>query len=246
MSRKKATAAVPPPPLKKSAAAPAWNRAVVVDIATLKPHPRNYREHPEDQLEHIAESIRNHEVYRPVVVASDFTILAGHGVVKASMKLGLKELPVVRLPIAPDSPAALKLLAGDNEIGSLAQVNDRVLTELLKEVQQQDPDGLLGSGFDEKMLANLLFVTRPESEVKDLNEAAHWAGMPEYDEGGTPIKIVITFLNEADRKQFAQEHKLTIDKIAGLTWSTRWPFTEREDASSVRFDAPPPDGDGSA
>src|SRR5688572_19601390 len=100
-----------------------------VSITELKPHPRNYREHPDDQLEHICRSIEQHGVYRNIVTASDLTILAGHGVVKAALKLGIKRLRIVRLPIDADSPQALKLLAGDNEIGKLAEVDDRALSE---------------------------------------------------------------------------------------------------------------------
>lgn len=50
-----------------------------VDPKRLKPHPRNYRGHPDDQLAHIERSIRDNGVYRNVLVARDYTILAGHG-----------------------------------------------------------------------------------------------------------------------------------------------------------------------
>ena len=96
-----------------------------VDIDKLKNHPKNYREHPDDQLAHLMKSIEQQGFYRNIVVAKDYTILAGHGVVKASRKLGLKEVPVVRLDIDANSTKALKVLAGDNELGRLAEVNDR-------------------------------------------------------------------------------------------------------------------------
>src|SRR5262245_55372260 len=80
---------------------------VIVEIATLKRHPKNYREHPPEQIEHLKRSIREHGFYRNVVVARDDTILAGHGVVAAARHLGLKTMPVIRLAIDPDTPAAL-------------------------------------------------------------------------------------------------------------------------------------------
>lgn len=208
----------------------------IVPLGDVKPHPRNYRVHPPDQLEHIAQSIREHGFYRNVVVAREGTILAGHGVVEAAKAMGLTEIPVVMVDLDPNEPRALKLLAGDNEMLKLAEVDDRVLTEMLKELSESE-GGLLGTGFDEKMLAALLMVTRPASEIRDGNEAAEWVGMPAYDEGGPQIKVVITFKNEEDRKRYVKEHDLKIDKIAGLTWSTRWPFTIREDASAIRFEA---------
>lgn len=208
----------------------------VVALTEIRPHPRNYRTHPPAQLQHIVASIREHGFYRNVVVARDGTILAGHGVVEAAAAMGLTEIPVVRLDLSPDDPRALKLLAGDNEILRLAEIDDRVLTEMLKELAESDV-GLLGTGFDEKMLSALVMVTRPASEIRNLDEAAEWVGMPAYDEGGPQIKVVITFKNEEDRRRYVKEHDLKIDKIAGLTWSTRWPFTIREDASAIRFEA---------
>src|SRR5258707_279190 len=99
----------------------------IVAVADLKPHPQNYREHPDDELEHIVESIRANGFYRNVVVARDNTLLAGHGVVQAAKKLGKTEIPVLRLDLDPDDPKALKVLVGDNEIARMAMVDDRAL-----------------------------------------------------------------------------------------------------------------------
>src|SRR2546430_11899104 len=128
------------------------NRVVPIDM--LKPHPRNYRKHPDDELEHIMESIRTHGFYRNIVLAKDGkTILAGHGVVEAARRLGYKEIPAILIDYEPDDPHALKVLVSDNEIAHLAESNDRALTELLREVA--NAGDLLGTGYDEMMLANL-------------------------------------------------------------------------------------------
>ena len=86
---------------KKAAAPPAVSRRSVrqVAISGLRPHPRNYREHPEDQLEHIKASIVENGFYRNVVAARDGTILAGHGVVLAATAMGLRKVPVIRLDL---------------------------------------------------------------------------------------------------------------------------------------------------
>lgn len=206
-----------------------------VPVASLKPHPRNYQAHPEDQLNHIIESIKLHGFYRNVVVARDNTILAGHGVVEAAKKMGERRIPVIRLDLDPNEARALKVLTSDNEIGNLAQTDDRALTELLKGIMEDG--GLLGTGFDEAQLAALTYVTRPASEVGSINEAEAWVGMPEYEEGGTPYKLVITFQSPEDRVAFSKKIKLRIDKnaIKGTTWSTRWPWTDRESTADIRF-----------
>ncbi len=169
-------------------------KAEPVQLIDLKPHPKHYKVHLDDQLEHLANSIKQHGFYRNVVVAKDYTILDGHGVVSACHKLKLKEVPVIKLDIESDSPQALKILTGNNEIGKLAEIDDRKLSELLKEVK--DKDGLSGTGYDKMMLAKLVMVTRPQHEINDINEAAEWVGMPDYVPKDHYIKYTIIFTME--------------------------------------------------
>lgn len=208
-----------------------------VDIAKIKPHARNYRSHPDDEIEHIMESIRANGVYRNIVIASDGTILAGHGVVEAARQLGITSIPAHRTEYGPDDPRALKLLVSDNEISHLAEDDDRALTELLKELKDADID-LLGTGYDDMMLANLVMVTRPASEIEDLDEAAQWLGMPEYDlQGDERLQIIVNFASEEDRKEFCRILGLEVSKIhtKGHDKSIWWPVRGDHDTKSIRF-----------
>jgi len=205
-----------------------------VAIDTLRPHPRNYQKHPEAQLTHIAASITQHGIYRAIVTASDGTILAGHGVVDACRSLGMATVPIVRLNVGPDDPAAIKVMIADNEISNGADVDDRALTELLRDLSLNDD--LAGTGFDAEQLAALLMVTRPESEIADKADAAEWLGMPEYEEGSNLLKLVITFRNEADREQFITNNALQIKKKIGRTWASWWPDKPDDDAAAVRYE----------
>jgi hypothetical protein len=206
-----------------------------VAIDSLKPHPQNYREHPDDQLAHIEESIRVNGIYRNIVIASDGTILAGHGVIKAALRLGIKEIPVIRLALNPTSPAAMKILAGDNEISHLGTVNDRLLTQILKDIKDTDVNGLLGTGYDDMMLANLLFVTRPAQEIGDHEEAAHWVGMPDFEGNTEAPRVVVTFENEADRLKFMKVIGVKPVKVVGKVWSVQWPELDRNDLAALKF-----------
>lgn len=211
---------------------------ITVPIAKLKEHPRNYRDHPDDQLEHIAASITEHGFYRNIVVAKDLTILAGHGVVKAaSEKLGLTEVPVIKLNVGPNTPKALKVLTGDNELSRLAGIDDRLLSELLREVYEDDPTALLGTGYDEAMLASLVLVTRPTSEIANPTEAAQWVGMPEFENNDKPFQLLVSFDSEADRDKLLKEIGVEprIATPGGKCWSLRWPDRPREDVKSVAF-----------
>lgn len=207
-----------------------------VPVETLKPHPRNYRRHPEDQLLHICESIQRNGLYRNVVIARDDVILAGHGVVLAARKLGISAVPVVRLDIAHDSPAALKLLTGDNEVANLGEIDDRLLSEILREVKDADPLGLIGTGFDEKMLANLVFVTRPESECATMNDAAEWAGLPEFTPEQEKPALMLRFDDDAAREKLMADIGVkTVHRKMGAIWSCWYPDRPREDLKNVEF-----------
>jgi hypothetical protein len=231
-----------PPPV-------ALHTPTLVALSALKPHPRNYKEHPPEQLAHIVASIRAGGVYRNVVAARDFTLLAGHGVVLAARQMGLTAIPVVVLDVDPHSPAALKVLAGDNEIARLAEQDDRTLTELLRNVKDDDVTGLLGTGYDDQSLAALLFVSRPAEEVSDFDAAAEWVGMPEYDgKRGDNCVLNVQFRTRAERDAFLA--KMDVDRKRdsvremrdGRVFSMWWPPKGVDDRSSLRFEAPADNG----
>lgn len=208
-----------------------------VAFADVKPHPKNYKAHPPEQLAHFAALLRDYGPWRDLVLARDNTVLAGHGLLEAMRQAGHVAHYAVRFPLDPLSPAALKIVAADNELGRFADSNDRVMTDLLKDLRESDPLGLLGTGFTEEMLAALAMVTRPASELRDASAAAEWVGMPDFDpHGEAQVKLVVSFVSEVDRDEYVKEHGLRIDKKTGPTWSTRWPFTEREDVAGLRFE----------
>lgn len=213
------------------------------EIARLKPHPKNYKTHPPDQLAQLAESIRQHGFFRNVVVTTCGTILSGHGVTEAAKLNNLTKVPVFVLDIDPASTQALKILITDNELPKFGETNDRLLTELLRVIQETDPLALLGTGYDAENVAALVYVTRPASEVQSFDDAAQWVGMPEYDVGTKAVQLIINFDTMEDRDRFLKEvlpnwnilKKLDRDHL----WTTRWPVADREDAAALRFEHGP-------
>ena len=186
-----------------------------VPIKDLKPHPRNYKAHPEDQLTHIRASLAQYGFYRRVVIANDNTILAGHGLVQAARGMDFPLVPAMRFSFGPDDPRALKLVAVDNEIGRFGEVDDRALTELLRDLSKDSSiDGLLGTGFDEQMLSALLMVTRPQSEVATFDAASEWTGMPAFSNGTSQlIALTLKVQNVEDRAEAIA--KLGLDPAKG-------------------------------
>lgn len=69
----------------------------LVPIAELTPYAGNARTHSAKQIKQIAASIREFGFVNPVLVSDDGEIVAGHGRVMAAKRLGMTEVPVLRL-----------------------------------------------------------------------------------------------------------------------------------------------------
>lgn len=129
---------------------------LTVPIDSIRPHPRNYRKHPDEQLEHIRASLRQYGQYRPVVTSSDSYILCGEGVWTGCKAEGWETVEVNPMPFPHDDPRAEKLLVLDNEVSRLAEDDDKTLAALLASIQQTDEQGLSGTGYDDAGLDKLI------------------------------------------------------------------------------------------
>jgi hypothetical protein len=218
---------------RKPKAEQAIHPTVPVAIADLKPHPENYKDHPEHQLAHIVRSIEQNGFYRNIVIAKDNTILAGHGVVAAAQKIGLKDVPVIRLNLDPMDPRALKVLAGDNQIGLLADVDDRQLTALIQKIVAEQDQDLLGSGFDDLELARRMAADQA------VNPAIEWDGMPEFNQEDKTAQrqIIVSFASNEDVRRFAE---LLGQSITDKTRSLWYPQAAQDKVADLRYAADEP------
>lgn len=95
----------------------------------LTPYRKNAKKHPDDQVEHIANSIREFGFRQPIVVDADNVVVIGHGRLLAAEKLGLDTVPVVRADdLSEEQIKALRL--ADNKTNE----SEWDLTELYDEL----------------------------------------------------------------------------------------------------------------
>ena len=208
-----------------------------LEISKLKTNKYSYRQHSQEQIDHLTKSIQQNGVYKNIVVAKDFTILDGHAVVRAAEGLGIKVVPVKVLDIEPDSEQALKIVVSNNELGRFAEVDDRKLTEILKDIKDKGDSGLLGTGYDNPKLANLLMVTRPQSEIGGMDDAAEMVGMPDYENEPERLRAVISFESEEDRDKFIKSIGIkVIAKKTRFVWSFWWPEKQKESLASKKYE----------
>jgi len=132
------------------------------ELASLRPHPRNYRRHPEHQLAVLRESLRVHGQQKPVVITPDGTILAGHGLVEAAQAEGWTEIACH----VYDGPYPEAFLAVDNRASDLAEDDETALGALLRDLEAQDQ--LSAAGWQQDDLGELLL--RLDAEDKQGRE----------------------------------------------------------------------------
>ena len=126
----------------------------MLPIEGLVPYANNSRTHSDEQVAQVAASIKEFGFTNPVLVDKDNMIIAGHGRMKAAMRLGLTEVPCIRLDHLNDFQKKAYIIA-DNKLALNAGWDD----ELLRlELGQLNDDGfdLSLTGFDDDELSKLL------------------------------------------------------------------------------------------
>lgn len=92
------------------------NRNIVYkNITDLKPYKKNAKKHPKEQIERIANSIKEFGFTQPVLIDKNNCVVAGHGRILGAKKAGLKKVPTLCLEdLTPDQIKAYRL--ADNKL----------------------------------------------------------------------------------------------------------------------------------
>jgi len=136
-----------------------------VSIEALIPYARNSRTHSDAQVAQIAASIKEFGFTNPVLIDEDGGIIAGHGRTMAARKLGLDEVPCLRLAHLTEAQKKAYIIA-DNKLALNAGWDDEMLKVELSELKDLDFDLSL-IGFDADELANLLEPEQVEGLVDE-------------------------------------------------------------------------------
>lgn len=125
-------------------------------IETLIPYARNSRTHSDEQIAQVAASIREFGFTNPVLIDGAGGIIAGHGRVMAARKLGLAEVPCIRLAHLTETQKRAYVIA-DNKLALNAGWDEKLLAQEMIELREVGFDiDLLGFIDDE--IDDLLFV----------------------------------------------------------------------------------------
>jgi ParB-like chromosome segregation protein Spo0J len=178
---------------------------------SLVPYARNAKLHDEIQVSKIASSIREFGFNNPVLVDGEKPpgIIAGHGRVLAAKKLGLTEVPCIRLAHLSEAQKRAYILA-DNRLAELGGGWDSEMLKLeLADLGELDVD-----------LEVIGFETHLNGGHFDLQSEWDGADMPKYDgspqsQGGT---VIVHFLTEKSKSDFCKKLGIAIPLSAKSIW----------------------------
>lgn len=141
----------------------------------LIPYVNNSRTHSENQVSQVAASITEFGFNNPILIDKKNTIIAGHGRLLAAQKLGLPEVPCVRLEHLTETQKKAYIIA-DNKLALNAGWDEELLSLELKGLEEDGFDTSL-IGFDEKEMAQILSGNPKDGltgddELPEVNENA--------------------------------------------------------------------------
>jgi ParB-like chromosome segregation protein Spo0J len=123
-------------------------------IERLLPYAGNSRVHSDDQIAKLAASLAQFGWTVPVLVDDRGVLIAGHGRLLAARRLGLSEVPVIRLGHLSDVEARAYRIA-DNKLTEIAGWDEEMLAAELDRLKEDGFDlGL--TGFDDAEIGRLL------------------------------------------------------------------------------------------
>lgn len=137
------------------------------NIRELKPYKKNAKKHPKEQVERIANSIKEFGFTQPVIIDKNSCVVAGHGRILGAKKAGLKQVPTVMLDeLTEEQIKAYRLV--DNKLNE-SEWDFSLLDEELENLVEDIDMSLFG--FDEDMTDEELEKKKKvEFEIKEKYE----------------------------------------------------------------------------
>lgn len=130
-------------------------------IKELKPYKKNAKKHSKEQVEQIANSIKEFGFTQPVIIDKHNSVVAGHGRILGAKKAGLKQVPTVCLEdLTEEQIKAYRLV--DNKLNE-SEWDFSLLDEELGVLSEDIDMDLFGFEMDVKQNVE---VEKVEFEVK--------------------------------------------------------------------------------
>lgn len=134
-----------------------------VNIDKLIPYVNNARTHSAEQINKLRSSLREFGFINPVIIDSNYNVIAGHGRIAAAREEGITDIPCVLVDYLTKAQKKAYILA-DNRFALDAGWDEDLLKVEIEALQAEDFDVLL-TGFDAAEIDELFAI--PEEDIKD-------------------------------------------------------------------------------
>lgn len=136
-------------------------------IEKLKQYTNNARNN-EKAVDVVAQSIKEFGFKNPILIDNENEIIAGHTRLLAAKKLGLTEVPTIKVDdLTPDQVKAFRI--ADNKTTEYAEWNFELLAQELKDLKLADYD-LSMTAFDLSECERLIDSLKEESEGENPDD----------------------------------------------------------------------------
>lgn len=125
----------------------------LVAVSKLVPYVNNARTHNAQQITKLRSSLREFGFINPVIIDSEYNVIAGHGRIMAAKEEGIEEVPCVFVDYLTPAQKKAYILA-DNRMAMDAGWDEELLRLEIEALQAESFDVCL-TGFDEKDIAEL-------------------------------------------------------------------------------------------
>lgn len=153
-----------------------------VSIKRPQPHPKNTRQHPEENIKAIMASLSKFGQQVPIVLGHQDYIIKGNGTFEAAKRLGWMTIKAIVSPLKSEDQLAFSV--ADNKTGESSVFDYVALSEVVRELERMEFD-LTSLGFQDFELKPLL--------------SEDWAprDVPEPEQGEMGVVLRVKF-NEQD------------------------------------------------
>ena len=144
----------------------------MISTSKLIPYVNNARTHSQEQVNKLRGSLREFGFINPVIIDSDFNVIAGHGRLMAAKEEGIEEVPCVLVDYLTEAQKKAYILA-DNRYAQDAGWDEELLRLEIEALEGMDFDVSL-TGFDDQEIADLFAdgeSTGAEEDDFDLSDA---------------------------------------------------------------------------
>jgi len=195
-----------------------------IKTSKIKSNPDNPRIIKDDRFKGLVQSIKEFPEMlelRPIVVDKDLMVLGGNMRLKACKELKLKDVYITKADNLTDEQKKEFIIKdnasfGDWNYSQLGEWDNEQLIQWGLEMWKNDTDDIIN--------------------INASDENSEWVGMPDFEAKEGELKLIITFKDDKIRKEFVEKYKLKLSNSKGITWSTTYPFIERRDLQSLKYE----------